>query len=87
MTIVMTEKNQVTIPKRITNVLGLKRGAMFNVEVHKSRIELIPVEVKEISFSAEQYKKLDKLSRTEKGQEKKTTAALIQRMKKGHARS
>ena len=85
MTIVMTEKNQVTIPKKITNVLGLKRGAMFNVEVHKSRIELIPVEVKEISFSEEQYKKLDKLSKAEKGQEKRVSSTMTQRMKKGRA--
>ena len=73
------------VQKKITNVLGLKRGAMFNVEVHKSRIELIPVEVKEISFSVEQYKKLDKLSKDEKGQEKKVSSTMIQRMKKGRA--
>ena len=85
MTIVMTEKNQVTIPKKITNILGLKRGTMFNVEVHKSRIELVPVKVKEISFSAEQYKKLAKLSVLEKGQEKKVTPQTIRRLKKGQA--
>ena len=84
MTIVMTDKNQVTIPKKITNVLGLKRGAMFNVEVHKSRIELIPVEVKAISFSSEQYKKLEKLSQTEKGQEQKVTSHFVRKLKKGH---
>ena len=83
MTIVMTEKNQVTIPKKITNVLGLKRGAMFNVEVHKSRIELIPVEVKEISFSSGQYKKLAKLSKAEKGQERKATSRFISGLKRG----
>ena len=83
MTIVMTEKNQVTIPKKITDILGLKRGAMFNVEVHKSRIELIPVEVKEISFSAGQYKKLENLSKLEKGQEKKVTSQFISHLKKG----
>ncbi len=84
MTIVMTEKNQVTIPKKITNVLGLKRGAMFNVEVHKSRIELIPVEVKEIAFSSEQYKKIEKLSKAEKGQEQKVTSRFVRSLKKGH---
>ena len=83
MTIVMTEKNQVTIPKKITNVLGLKRGAMFNVEVYKSRIELIPVEVKEISFSTEQYKKLEKLSKAERGLERKVTSQFIRGFKKG----
>jgi AbrB family looped-hinge helix DNA binding protein len=83
MTIVMTEKNQVTIPKKITNILGLKRGAMFNIEIHKSRIELVPVEVKKIFFSTEQYKKLEKLSRAEKGREKKVTPQLIVKLKKG----
>ena len=83
MTITMTEKNQVTIPKKITNILGLKRGTMFNVEVHKSRIELIPVEAKEMSFSLEQHKKLEKLSTLEKGQERKVTSQLIRRLKKG----
>ena len=85
MTIVMTAKNQVTIPKKITNVLRLKKGTMFNVEVHKSRIELIPVEVKEVSFSEEQYRKLEKLSKAEKGQERKVTSSMIRRMKKGRA--
>ena len=79
----MTEKNQVTIPKKITSVLGLKRGTMFNVEVHKSRIELIPVEVKEISFSAGQYKKLEKLSKAEKRQERKVTSQFVRGLKKG----
>jgi AbrB family looped-hinge helix DNA binding protein len=83
MTITMTEKNQVTIPKKITNILGLKRGTMFNVEVSRSRIELIPVDVKEMSFSAEQYKKLEKLSREEKGREKKATSVFIRQLQKG----
>ncbi len=81
MTIVMTEKHQITIPKKITDVLGLTRGSMFNVEIHKNKIELIPLETKEKIFTPEQYKKLDILSFKEKGKEKKITQKLIHRMK------
>jgi len=42
MTITMTAKNQITIPKKITNVLGLRKGCMFEIEVSKDGIELIP---------------------------------------------
>ena len=84
MTIVMTEKNQITIPKRVTEVLGLKRGSMFNVEVHRHRIELIPLEVTEKQFTNEQYNKLNALSKSEKGTEKKVTSNMIHRLKKGH---
>ena len=40
MTVTMTAKNQITIPKKITNALGLGRGAMFEIGVFKSGIEL-----------------------------------------------
>ncbi len=44
MTITMTAKHQVTIPRKIADVLSLKKGTMFDVIVHRNRIELIPLE-------------------------------------------
>ena len=66
MTIRMTAKHQVTIPKRIAAILGLKQGSMFDVVVQKNRIELIPLETKAKEFSDEEYEKLDLLSKKEK---------------------
>lgn len=83
MTITMTEKHQITIPKRIAETLGLGKGSLFEVEVHRNRIELVPVEVKERVFSEEDYAALDKLSREEKGKEVRVTKAYIRRLKKG----
>ena len=83
MTITMTEKHQITIPKRIAETLGLGKGSLFEVEVHRNRIELVPVEVKEKVFSEEDYAKLDKLSRAEKGKEVRATQSYIRRLKKG----
>ena len=83
MTITMTEKHQVTIPKRIAEVLGLKKGSIFDVQIHKNRIELIPVEVQEKKFTEEQYKKLDLLCQSEKGKEKRVTKSFIADLKKG----
>jgi len=36
MTVIMTAKNQITIPKKITSALGLEKGSMFKVEVSKN---------------------------------------------------
>lgn len=85
MTVVMTAKNQVTIPKKITNALGLGRGAMFEVEVAKSRIELIPLETKEREFTDEEYAKLEALTAQEKGKEKRITKKFIANLKRGKA--
>lgn len=81
----MTEKHQITIPKRIAEILGLKKGSIFDVQVYKNRIELIPVEVQEKTFTEEQYKKLDLLCQAEKGKEKKVTKEFIANLKKGKA--
>ena len=70
MTITMTSKNQITIPKKITNALSLGNGSMFEVEVSKNRIELIPLETKERQFTDEEYVKLESLAFKEKGKEK-----------------
>jgi len=85
MTVVMTAKNQVTIPKKITNALGLGKGSMFEVEVSKEGIELIPLETKEREFTDEEYAKLEALATREKGKEKPVTKKLIANLKKGKA--
>ena len=62
----MTTKNQVTLPKKIVDVLHLRKGSLFNIKVNRNRIELIPLEVSEKIFSDEDLKKLDKLVKEEK---------------------
>ena len=83
MTVVMTAKNQVTIHKKITNALGLGKGSMFEVEVSKEGIELIPLETKEREFTDEEYAKLEILAAREKGKEKPVTKKFIANLKKG----
>ena len=83
MTITMTAKHQITIPSKITSVLGLKQGTIFDVEIVRNRIQLVPLEVKPKSFTAEQYRKLDALSKREHGAEKKVTPELISNLRKG----
>lgn len=82
MTITMTAKNQITIPKKITNALGLRKGSMFEVEVSKEGIELIPLETKERHFTDEEYAKLDTLAAREKGKKKRVTRKFIDNLKK-----
>jgi len=79
----MTAKHQITIPKNIADVLGLKKGAIFNVAVSKNRIELVPLETKEKVFTSEEYKKLEMLSNHEKGMELRVTQKFISNLKKG----
>ncbi len=82
MTIAMSERHQVTIPSRIARALDLKRGSLFDVELHGSRIELIPLEVKEKTFTRAEYRKLSKLLSREKGTREKVTPAFIDRIRK-----
>jgi len=83
MTIIMKEKNQITLPKKITSALGLERGAIFSIEISHNRIELIPLETKERAFTKEEYEKLEALSEKEKGKENKITKRFINNLKKG----
>ena len=83
MTITMTAKNQITIPKKITNALGLRKGCMFEIEVSRDRIGLIPLEIKEKQFTDEDYAKLEILAAKEKGKEKHITKRFIDNLKKG----
>ena len=66
MTITMTTKNQITLPKKIVDTLHLRKGSLFNVRVTQNRIELVPLEVTEKSFNDEDFKRLDKLVKEEK---------------------
>jgi AbrB family looped-hinge helix DNA binding protein len=81
MTVIMTTKNQVTIPKKIVDALDLDKGAMFDVKVVGNKIELIPLEVVERVFSDEEYKKLDALVQKQKEKAKKVTSKFIDSIK------
>ncbi len=83
MTVRMTAKHQITIPKKVTDVLGLRQGSMFDIMVSKNRIELIPLETVEKVFTEEEYKKLETLSMKEKGKEKRVTRKFVENLKKG----
>jgi len=83
MTVRMTAKHQITIPKKVADVLGLGKGSMFDITVSNNRIELIPLEAVEKVFTEEEYKKLETLSRKEKGTEKRVTKKFVEILKKG----
>ena len=82
MTVIMKTKNQITIPKKITNVLGLHEGDMFKIVVSGNSIQLIPLEVSERVFSKDEYIKLETLARKEHGKEKKVTDKFINKLEK-----
>jgi len=82
MTIIMKTKNQITIPKKITNVLGLHEGDMFKIVVSNNSIQLIPLEVSERVFSKNEYVKLEALSKNERNKEKKVTDKFIKKLEK-----
>lgn len=77
MTITMTSKNQITLPKKIVDALRLHRGSLFDVKVQSNRIELVPLEVQEREFSDEEYEKLERLYQKEKSSAKKVTKKYI----------
>lgn len=83
MTITMTAKNQVTIPQEIVSAMGLEKGSLFNVEIHKNRIELVPLEPTEKVFTDEEYAALERLYQQQKGKAKKVTKKFIDDLKKG----
>lgn len=81
MTITMTTKNQVTLPKKIVNALHLEKGSMFDIQVISNKIQLTPVEVIEKVFTDEEYAKLDDLVQSQKGLAKKITSDFIDNLK------
>ncbi len=83
MTVIMTAKHQVTIPKKITVALGLEEGSLFQVEISNNRIELIPLETTEKIFTEAEYTKIEALTAKEIGREKRVSRAFIDKLKKG----
>jgi AbrB family looped-hinge helix DNA binding protein len=58
-------KNQVTLPNEIVKKLNLKPEELFQVEVEKNNILLIPVEVKP-KYTKIDLEKIDKITKREK---------------------
>lgn len=81
MTITMTSKNQITIPKKIANVLGLDKGSVLDIKITGHRIELIPLEMVEKVFTDEEYAKLDELTKKQRKKAKKVTHKFIEKLK------
>jgi len=75
MTITMTSKNQITLPKKVVDTLRLHKGSLFDVRVARDHIELVTLEETEKSFSEDDFKRLDALVKNEKkkGAKKVTT--------------
>jgi len=74
---------QITLPKKIADAFGLKKGTMFDIHVKKNKIELSPLEIKPKSFTQEEYKKLDLLFEEEKGKAKRVSKRFISKLKQG----
>ncbi len=83
MTITMTTKNQITLPKKIVDALHLHKGSLFDIKVTRNRIELVPLEAAEKTFTKEEYAKMEKLFQDEKGKAKKVTQKFIDDLKQG----
>jgi AbrB family looped-hinge helix DNA binding protein len=83
MTITMTSKNQVTIPKKIVDRFNLKRGAIFDIKIDMNKIELIPMELVEKSYTEYEYKRLEELYQQEKHTVKPMSKDLIKKLKQG----
>ena len=83
MTITMTSKNQITIPKKIVTRLGLKRGCHFDIKTDEHRIELIPMELVEKPYTDEELQKMEEIYQSEKHTAKRVTQAFINKLKKG----
>ena len=77
MTITMTSKNQITLPKKIVDALDLDKGAMFDIRVKGNKIQLVPLEVSEKVFTDAEYAKMEELFQKEKGKAKKVTKDFI----------
>ena len=78
MTITMTSKNQITLPKKIVDALRLHKGSLFDIKVKSNRIELLPLEVSQKEFTDEDYERLDRLVQKEKTKgTKKLTSEFI----------
>jgi AbrB family looped-hinge helix DNA binding protein len=61
MIIVMSCKNQITIPKKFVEALHLSAGALFDIRLEGNKIVLIPVETVEKKFTKKEYVQMEKL--------------------------
>lgn len=80
MTITLTSKNQITIPKKLINEMHLAEGALFDIHIKGNRLELVPLETVEKIFSDEEYARLESVYQKEKNTAKKVTARDIERL-------
>jgi bifunctional DNA-binding transcriptional regulator/antitoxin component of YhaV-PrlF toxin-antitoxin module len=62
-------KNQVTLPQEIVNKLHLKENEIFEVDIEKNYIKLIPVVVTP-KYTAEELEKINKIVSKEKNKSK-----------------
>lgn len=58
-------KNQITLPKKIVKRLNLKPNELFQVDIEKNYIKLIPVELKP-KYTKKELKKIDEIVKKEK---------------------
>ena len=63
-------KNQVTLPNEIVKKLHLKQDELFEVDIEKNYIRLIPVVVKP-KYTQDELKTIDKIVEKEKKKAKK----------------
>ncbi|MBF0479931.1 MAG: AbrB/MazE/SpoVT family DNA-binding domain-containing protein [Candidatus Omnitrophica bacterium] len=66
MTITLTTKNQITLPKKIIDILSLRGGSLFDVRIARNKIELTPIDETKKTFSGEDFKHIDDLVKNEK---------------------
>jgi bifunctional DNA-binding transcriptional regulator/antitoxin component of YhaV-PrlF toxin-antitoxin module len=83
MTIMMTGKNQITIPKQFVTALKLSQGALFDVRQNGNKLELVPLETVEKEFTDEEYAKMDEICARERHLAKPLTQEFIDRLKEG----
>ena len=58
-------KNQITLPKEIIKRLNLKPNELFEVDIEKNYIKLLPVELKP-KYTKKELGKIDKIVKKEK---------------------
>jgi len=78
MTITMTSKNQITIPKQLVKALQLSEGSLFDIHLKGNRLEIIPLETIEKTFTDEEYAKMEKLYQKQKHTAKRVTSKDIE---------
>jgi len=61
----LKNKNQITLPKSIVERLHLKKNELFEVEIKKNYIVLIPVELRP-KYTSEEVEKINKIIEKEK---------------------